>query len=170
MRIFNEDGTPMMAQQEIDIINNLLQQKQAKTVLEWGSGTSTVYFPTQNPFIERWIAMEHNKTYVELFGDAARAVKAQIVIKEGQEYIKYPSTLGIKFDFILIDGLYRLECVDEAFNVANKDAIILLHDACRQESAPILHKYEGRYKLLIEGEKKLSNGFYAHRGIAQFYL
>jgi predicted O-methyltransferase YrrM len=169
MRIFNEDGTPMMAEREIQIIVDLLNKHQARHCLEWGAGTSSVYFPKNNPFLEHWLAIEHNKVYDELFGEEAKKYHSEIVVVPESEYITFPRKYNKKFDFILIDGLFREECVDEAFNLIAENGIILLHDAGRIESAPILKKYEGRYTILIEGELMQSNGYYAHRGIAQFH-
>ncbi len=63
------DGTkPMMSDKEIDIIDNLIEELKPRTVLEWGSGNSTIYFPKRN-CIEKWLSVEHNGHYVEYLKD-----------------------------------------------------------------------------------------------------
>lgn len=158
----------MMSEQEIEIINDLLRVKQSKNCLEWGSGNSTMYFPRENSFIKKWLAIEHNKTYYELLNDKL-PVNAEIkVVESSNKYIRFPLYLDYKFDFILVDGNFRDECMEIAFQVVEKDGIILLHDAFRAGSEKILKRYKGRYKKLSEGEKLLKNGFYAHRGLISF--
>ena len=120
------------------------------------------------PFIKKWVAIEHKRDYYELFAEEAKKYNSEIVVVPESQYVTYPRMYNIKFDFILVDGLFREECIDEAFRLVAEDGVILLHDAGRIESAPILKKYEGNYKILCEGELMQSNGYYAHRGIAQF--
>lgn len=170
MQILDPSGAPMMSNNEIEIINNLLRKNQSKLCLEWGSGNSTVYFPKENPFIEEWMAIEHNKTYLELLEKKLPKNSYITIVQNDERYEKYPGVIGKKFDFIFIDGMRRSQCVDEAFNLIKPNGIILLHDAFREESKNILIKYKNKYIKLSDGEKFLKTGFFAHRGLIQFKL
>ena len=171
MKILDETGHPMMSDKEIGIIDNLIKKKKPKICLEWGSGNSTIYFPKKHRCIKEWIAIEHNRTYLELLGNKLKKGRNSIVIlPNNRQYVDYPRTLGKKFDFILVDGEQRKYCMEIAFEIANKDAIILLHDACREDTDEILKNWQGKVQLLCQGEKLLSSGFYAHRGLALFKL
>lgn len=169
MQILDPSGYPMMSEEEVNIINYLLRKNKCKRCLEYGSGNSTVYFVKENPFIKEWIAVEHKKDYLELLGDKLLGTSGSIVLVcDDEAYPHYPETLNKKFDFILVDGQQREACLEVAFKVASKGAIILLHDAKRLLSAPILEKYKGKYTFISEGEVFERNGFYAHRGLALF--
>lgn len=170
MRILDDGGFPMMSEAEVQTIDNLLEKLQPKNCLEWGSGNSTVYFPKKHSCIKYWLAMEHNRTYFELLGDYLLKDVAEIKVITDFNYVSYPATLEKKFDFILVDGLWRMECVDKAFSVVSDGGVILLHDAFRQESAKIVEKYKGKYTVLSQGEKLLNTGYYAHRGLISFDL
>lgn len=168
MKILDDSGYPMMSEKEVDIINSLIEKNKPEFCLEWGSGNSTVYFPTRHPEIKEWIAVEHNKTYHELLNSRLPSNASINIIPDDERYINYPETLGKKFDFILIDGQKRDDCVDASFKYANERAIILLHDAFRIESKGIIERYKGRFKKLIDGEQMTNTGYFAHRGLILF--
>ena len=160
---------PMMSSDEIEIISALLAKKQPKRILEWGSGNSTVFFSKLVPTAEVWTALEHKRDYVELLSDRLPE-NAEIILKQDMsEYINYPRTQA-KYDFILVDGEHRDACLEVAFDVAKKNAIILLHDCDRKESFKMMKKYEDRVTVLIHGEKPQRDGFMAHRGLARFKI
>lgn len=173
MQILDPSGYPMMGKHEVKIIDDLIEQHKPKLCLEWGSGNSTIYFPKKHECITKWIAMEHKRVYLQLLGDKIKKEVAEIIVEEGKDkYIEYPYSYTVKnnekFDFVFVDGAWRDECMDKAFSVAKKDAIILLHDAGRIESASIMARWRNIATILCEGEKMLRNGYYAHRGLALF--
>lgn len=169
-RILDTDKwLPMMRQKEIEIISAILAEKNPKRILEWGSGNSTVFFSRLTPRAEKWLAIEDKPVYLELLSGRLPE-NAQILLKtNSSEYINYPKREE-KFDFILIDGQHRDACLEVAFQVANEDAVILLHDCDRKESAGMMRKYKNSVEILIHGELPQPNGFIAHRGIAKFKL
>jgi predicted O-methyltransferase YrrM len=169
MQILDPSGHPMMSDEEMGIINRLLRENDCERCLEWGSGNSTVWFPKENPFIDRWYSVEHNKTYLELLDSKIDDRRVTIdVFPEKDDYVNAPVSFGGKFDFILVDGQWRPECVDTAFEVANTGAVILLHDCLWEKLAGVMDKYANRVKILAKGEKLMPNGFYNHRGLALF--
>lgn len=162
-------GHPMMSDKEIEIMDQLFEKYKPKTVLEWGSGNSTVYFPKKHIFIEEWMALEHDKTYLELLQDVLPENAYITVMYTDERYEKYPSTLGKKFDFIFVDGIRRDECIDEAFNLLNEGGVIVLHDWDRIEAKNIVEKYKGKFEILSKGELPQENGYNAHRGLILFH-
>lgn len=167
MQWLDPTGYPMMAENEVKIIDDLIEKYKPTTCLEWGSGNSTIYFPKQHPCIVWWDAVEHDHTYLELLGDKIDKTRTKITILPNDNlYVEFP--VGKKYDFILVDGKQREACIDMAFKVANKGAIILLHDYTTKEAYPIVKKYSDRIIKLSEGELLQKDGFYAHRGLALF--
>lgn len=169
MKILADDGLPMMSEKEIGIIDELLDKHNPRFCLEWGSGNSTVYFPKKHKQIEKWYAVEHKRDYPELLSDKLERAKIYLVEPELEKYVSRPLEFHRQFDFILVDGLFRQECVFMGLQLLSEKGILLLHDCAREESAEIMKTYKGQYEILSKGEKLLSNGYYAHRGLAIFY-
>lgn len=143
---------PLMTPREIRIIKKALLSSSKNgrevKVLEWGSGGSTVYFTkflqSQNvPY--QWHSLEYNKGWYErvlqelegdsqtklVIFDVGNNVLRQRYV-EMEDYIKYPSTLGKKFDVIIVDGRKRRRCLLEAKNLLNEGGTVFLHDAQRK--------------------------------------
>jgi SAM-dependent methyltransferase len=122
------------------------------TSLEWGSGNSTLYFSAHAPPGSEWISIEH---------DAEWAVQTRAMINEFgtdkiclyhvpnisawhegmddgnydsfRDYIFFPSTLEKKFQWILIDGRARIECMKIGWMLLDYGGIMILHDAQRTQ-------------------------------------
>lgn len=155
----------MMANKEIAIINRLIEEHKPRHCLEWGSGNSTIYFPSvHKKIIKSWIAIEHSGHYIQdirsLLPDNANI----IWVPESEWYVDSVKHSRI-FDFILIDGLHRERCLEIAKDIISDDGIILLHDSGRAEYQDFIKKYNGT--ILIDGEEPYQ-GHYKHRGLAKF--
>lgn len=116
-------------------------------VLEWGSGGSTVYFTRflQSKGISyTWISVEYNKVWYEKISNMLKDDKNVSIalfdvgntnVKQPDipmdEYVAYPSTLGGKYDVILVDGRKRRRCLLEASKILKPGGVVLLHDARR---------------------------------------
>ena len=144
---------PMMSNDEIIIIENILRKVVEKNpghcleILEWGAGGSTFYFSN---FLDTlgiaysWISLEYNKSWAtNVSNEVKDNPKIKVVLfdignnevfQRGTNmdgYVNYPSTLGKKFDFILVDGRKRRRSVIEAKTLVSDNGIIILHDAER---------------------------------------
>lgn len=161
-----DNGLPMMATEEINIINNLLAKHKPKYCLEWGSGMSTVYFPTRHKFIKTWLSVEHNGHFLDYIQDKCPDNVQTLWVLPGSSYADIVQRSNKQFDFIFIDGLDRPKCLQNALKIISDEGIILLHDAGRQEHDGIIKQYNG--EVLIQGEKPVKEGGYAHRGLALF--
>lgn len=141
---------PLMQHKELIIITEILKNKKPKTCLEWGAGNSTIYFPQYLDEDAKWIAIEHDK---EWFNECRRRIRYDGKVKiyymppnefpwtddhgdgsfsDLEDYITFPEKLDEKFDFILIDGRARKNCLINALKLLNIDGIVVLHDANRK--------------------------------------
>jgi predicted O-methyltransferase YrrM len=157
-----KDNVPFMAEKEYRYIKDLIDKNNFKTALEWGAGSSTIWFP-KNTVIKSWLSIEHNDKYVNYLKDKVSSKVELRLLEDKDDYINVKG----KFDFILIDGLYRDECLDKAFSLISKKGKIILHDAGRKAYKDWYSKYD--YRTVFEGEGWLSDGW-DHRGLAEFSL
>ena len=88
---------------------------------EYGSGGSTIYFKDKCKY---WMAIEHDREWHDKVEKAGGNV---CLTHDEGSYIRLPQ---VHLDFILVDGILRLECLEEA---SKTDAIVILHDARRDE-------------------------------------
>lgn len=160
MRI-NTD-TPFMAQKEYEYIRDVINTHKLKKVLEWGSGASTLWFP-QNCDIDKWVSIEHDKLYYDYLKPKINEKVDLRLLQDKNDYINIDG----EFDFILIDGIYRQECLQRAFKVlsTSPQARIILHDSGRKEYFDWYKDYP--HKIIFDGEGWLGNGW-DHRGLAEF--
>lgn len=154
--------TPMMSGKEIEIIDNLIEERKPKYILEWGSGGSTMYFP-KHKCIKHWLSIEENGHFVDYLKDKVND-KTDVIWADNEWYIDSVK-LGKKYDMILVDGKYREECVEQGLQLLRGNGFLLLHDAGRKDYQDFIKKFNGR--ILIEGEEPYE-GFYKHRGLAIF--
>ena len=121
--------------------------------LEWGSGNSTVYFSSLLPHGSSWLALEHNLEWFQGI-NATIALHpsscASIVhippdrpfdgLTDGdyatfRNYVLSPAHLGNSYDFILVDGRARVECMAIGWSLLKETGVMVLHDAQREEYA-----------------------------------
>lgn len=156
-------GFPMMSQKEVDIIDNLIEKEKPERCLEWGSGNSTIYFPHKHDFIKSWLSIEHNGHYQTYLKNKIKGNTKVVWVKEEDkiDYVDYPNDV---FDFILIDGKRREECLAKAYKLIVNGGIILLHDSARPHYK-FINKYD--HEVLCDGEIPWEGGC-AHRGLMRF--
>jgi len=130
----NLPNHPMMSDVEARVINSYL--KDGMRCLEWGSGRSTLWFPSGKDLT--WLSIEHDKEWFNKLHNTNKNVK--IVLLDFPEYLTYPTG---KFDFILIDGIQRVNCakqVKERGLLAN-GGVMFLHDCGRERYKPIFEMF-----------------------------
>lgn len=154
---------PMMSDEEIKVIDELFDKHKFKTCLEWGSGGSTIYFPRRHKSITRWYSIEHNGKYVDMI---KRSLENTVTLKHVTLENYLGVVKGMKFDFILIDGLMRQECLMFAEDMLNRGGVILLHDASRPEFQKPIKQWSGKTEQLSKGEGRTTGC--AHRGLYKF--
>ena len=128
--------TPWMHNDEILLILKHLYY--TDTMLEWGSGGSTAYFPH---FVDKYYSIEHDeewsmKVQEEMFPnvefhhvpwDAPRTKPTQR--SQFETYIHHVDNLGVDtFDKVLIDGRARGWCAEYVLKYLHKDSLVFIHD------------------------------------------
>lgn len=132
--------TPWMSLQEISLIENYLTPDM--TMLEWGSGGSTVTFSKS---VAKYYSIEHVKDWyskvdqklaeLQLKGkvdniliepDLPRTIPTKY--EEFKTYIEYVDKLNIKYDAVLIDGRARAQCAERVLDYLNPGAVVFIHD------------------------------------------
>lgn len=159
-----KDTKPMMADKEIEIIEYIIENMKPKSVLEWGSGNSTLHF-SKSKHIISWLSIEHNGHYVEYLKDKTEP-KVNVIWADKEWYVDSVKLIGKKYDLIIVDGEQRELCVKTAFDILNDGGLILLHDSGRQEYQEFIRMYGGFQ--LSEGEIPVKQGGFAHRGLVGF--
>ena len=140
---------PWMRYREIELVEELLTNLQPMCCLEWGTGYSTLFFPSKLSHQASWISIDHDKKWTKTIRDLqpSSIVKIHHVpanefpwtdeIKDGAyadltDYIEYPVQFS-PYDFILVDGRARNHCIYKAYDLLQPKGIVMLHDANRKE-------------------------------------
>lgn len=139
----------------------VLETLAPRHVLEWGCGGSTKAVLERSPFIERYVSVEHvgdwyakvkaqvtdprlslhhvpadqplspgSHSHETIVAWDARAEAEPAVMKS---YVEFPASLGLSFDFVLVDGRARRFCLAKGFELLRSGGVIVLHDAQREQ-------------------------------------
>ena len=132
--------TPYMPQQEIAVIDLLLYLLKPRRVLEYGAGGSTVRW---SPLVApgQWVTVEHDAKWFALVARAARG--AHVITGSATDARDYAVAPGIRgeYDLIIVDGLFRVECVQASPAFLASGGVVLLHDASREAYRPVWDVY-----------------------------
>lgn len=158
-----------MSALERDLIRLYLNE--SHTMLEYGSGYSTLYF---SQFVGAYYSIEHDKRWYETIRDIIRRsslLSSKIKqyklsrvdpgykgwsggFQEGTReqfdaYIRTVHSFDVThFDRVLIDGRARTECALEIKPYLHNDSIIFVHDYANR---PVYWKViEGNYKKILQ--------------------
>jgi len=128
--------------------------------LEWGSGGSTKAILERCAFVKQYVSVEHHREWYEkvreLVTDPRLTLKhvapdepppagatEEALVRWNAEaeheparmasYVAFPRTLGVTFDFVLVDGRARCFCLKEGFDLLRPGGVIVLHDAQRTD-------------------------------------
>lgn len=152
-----------MCYEEIEVIKELLLCLQPRNCLEWGAGYSDIYFPKFVNKYAKWYSIEHDVKWFNEINAINRKKNVNMFLVQPNhfpwtdehsdgsysdlsDYIEFPFHLG-KFDFILIDGRARKDCLVKCFNLINDKGIIVLHDAERKYYHEPFAMY--RYQVML---------------------
>lgn len=143
---------PFMDKNEIEAIKMCLNLfDRPIRALEWGSGRSTLFFSSLLPQGSSWVALEHDagwhkemKTKIAMHPSSCASIvfiqpnKPFDGLADGDfatfhDYVLAPAHMGTTFDFILVDGRARIECLAIGWNLLKENGVMVLHDAQRKE-------------------------------------
>lgn len=108
-------------------IAHLERQISGRRVFEFGSGMSTLWFAKR---CRQVVSVESDGHWHQIVTERCRAMQNVRIIHANskEDYLAAISTAGGKFDLILVDGLYRAECLDLARPYLNPEALVIVDD------------------------------------------
>jgi hypothetical protein len=118
-----------------------------KTIFEWGSGNSSVYFAKRSKQI---ISIEHDEAWFN---------KQQIKLLPNQQLIHlndnsyYEAILSNDqlFDIVIVDGILRDECLKIAMNKITEGGMLILDNADRHPEASKKYRDNGYTQIDFHG-------------------
>lgn len=160
---------PWMSPAEYGQIEAALEALQPHTVVEWGSGGSTLWFPDRFPSIDRWVSVEHDLDWYRRLRDSSALPKVVELLYEApdepgnphdpvwyrrsefepgvfQRYVERPTRATVPFyaDLVFVDGRARNFCMRAGFKLLNPGGVVVVHDAQRREYAEALSEIGAR--------------------------
>ena len=142
----NQNPIPWFTYPAIDFIYDKLNP--SCNAFEFGSGNSTLFFASR---IEKVTSIEHNIDWFKKI--KTRTPKnAKLVYTSAETIENYLTPLintSDKFDLIIVDGLFRNECIEVSLKHLSEEGVIILDDSERKEYS------EGIKFLLKSGFKRL---------------
>lgn len=158
---------PYMKFKEVDFFTELLLNFKPARVLEYGSGVSTAYF---NKFLSadaEWFSVENNRQWYDRMKNEIPSDRIDLVLvevdenfdqaAETDEYVHYADKIGGKFDFILVDGINRENCIDMAHKYLSENGILVVHDSNRVQYHPHIKQFPNW--MIIQDFRKTAGGF-----------
>lgn len=120
-----DDPIPWFTYPSIEYISQL--DLKGKSVLEWGIGNSTLFFSKRSLHID---SVEHNEEWFKKIKGQLPSNATAYLVSES-EYSTFPLTLNKKYDIIIVDGIRRKECLENAINLLTEDGIIIYDNSDR---------------------------------------
>ena len=164
---------PWMRYREIEIIEEILRNLKPRKCLEWGAGYSTIRFPKILNNNAEWICIEHEHEWFLKIQDKKNSNTALFYIPANKfpwtdefedgcysdlkDYIEFPRRFG-KFDFILVDGRARTDCLVESYELVKDSGVVVLHDANRKHYHQHFQLY--RYQVLFKDYRQDEGGLW----------
>jgi hypothetical protein len=146
----------------------LFERLNNKTIVfEFGSGNSTLFFAER---VNQIISVEHNKDWYDRISKQAPANSKIIYAKadHSNEYLDVLKMTNQKFNIIIVDGIYRNECLFESVSFLSDNGVIILDDSERPEYS------EGINSILNHHFKRIdfwgiSAGYLYRKSTSVFY-
>lgn len=152
-------------------IANMIANNECASMLEFGSGTSTIRWARAFPNLEI-VAIDHNPQYLEetraLLQLYAPDAKVELLLQplkwtfiKGRPYYSYcRPTLDRTFDVILVDGppyttrRGREACLYFAYDSLKTGGIVILDDLCRAGERQIVKNWLTQYGCSFESSSQ----------------
>jgi 16S rRNA G966 N2-methylase RsmD len=112
------DPEPWLTFSSIDFI--ITRLKKNMKILEWGSGSSSLWFDKHGCVVT---SMEHNATWARIVQEM-EATNVNVIIKENKnDYVNPPINYS-EIDIFLIDGIYRNDCASHLEALIKSKSIV----------------------------------------------
>ena len=120
---------PWFTYSAIDFLKEKLNSN--LSILEFGCGNSTLFFAAR---VKKVISFEHSKAWHQKILKKIPA-NAELTITSSlsaKDYLK-PLIEDMRFDVIIVDGLFRNECITVSLEHISETGVIILDDSEREE-------------------------------------
>lgn len=152
---------PMMEDYEVEALFNVFETRKPKSILEWGCGGSTLFWPYIMPELP-WISIEHDRIYYEYVRKYAQK-NVKVFLFSFPEYYEL-SNFHDFYDIIIVDGRARVKCLDRARSLLSLQGAVILHDYTRERYRPAFSYYNVIEKLSPPKDGKDPRGLIMFRG------
>ena len=100
-------------------------------IMEFGSGNSTLFFAER---VKKVYSLEHDKIWIQkIYSKLPQNVELNSTSSASAEDYLHPVVEREKYDIIIVDGLFRNECIKAGLNCISDVGIIILDDSERIE-------------------------------------
>lgn len=141
----NNEPIPWFTYPCIEYISQL--DLKDKIVLEWGMGNSTLFFSKRCKTID---SIEHNVEWFNKIREKLSPNSFGHLVTE-DEYSKFPFTLKKKFDLIIVDGIKRKACLENAVDLVIDNGIIIFDNSDRNPEYCKLMREKGFLQVDFHG-------------------
>lgn len=101
-------------------------------VLEFGAGMGTIWWSSR---VAEAKAIEHDESWANLVARQCTARLDHVTNSSPEEYIS-PAFGAGPYDVVIVDGIFRRECLGAALDLVTDAGVIILDDAQRPEYQP----------------------------------
>lgn len=115
-------------------------------VLEFGAGAGTRWWAGRSADVS---AVEHDAAWADMVSAACSARVFKNSSATASDYLGGILSTG-PYDVVVVDGLYRNECLFNAPGLLTARGVIVLDDAQREEYAPAVREVQQRGFRLLE--------------------
>ncbi|WP_422354586.1 hypothetical protein [Roseivirga pacifica] len=160
-----ESKDPWMKYKEIDFFKELFANCQPKKCLEYGCGTSTPYYMSHLPEGAEWVSIEHHKGWFDKISKVIDRPNLSLHFVDVEHndpqtpaddvYAAFPQQFA-PFDFILIDGIRRENCIELAHGMLAKNGVVVIHDSNRKQYHDHIKQF--KYWFILEDFRKTAGG------------
>ncbi len=120
----NENPIPWYTYPFIDFLNGIDLKK--KTIFEYGSGNSSLYFARRSKSVT---TIDDNEAwYEQVRRNNFKNLKCYY-INPKEKYVNSVRNENKKYDLIIIDGVYRLACAEASIKYLKKGGFIILDNS-----------------------------------------
>lgn len=137
---------PWLTIAAIDFLTAFLKTNPTASILEFGSGGSTIWFAQRTPNL---ISIEHRASWFE----RVSAVLAELNLQPQRQLLNPPayyqictSWLPASFDLILVDAIERLNCIQVSLPLLKPGGVLML-DNCERPAYQAIYQQLAAWPL-----------------------
>jgi len=141
---------PWIATGAVAFLEKFLGGIKEPRILEFGSGCSTLFFAE---FTSNLISVEHSPKWHDLMQQALRQrnLKVDLRLISHNYYEVCQKFSPNYFDLIIIDGKYRMACLQAARSIVRPGGVIMLDDSNMRE------KYEVANEIMFDWQRFMTS-------------